>query len=211
MNRITTGLCALAAASVVGLVAAAPAQATAPAALDYTSQATLPVTRHWQSAPCPNSEAAPIRCLYQDGDLRGSVEALRFPAEPGHGRGKSQLRDIAASAYGGFREDRLTLCGSGYTVDPLRLVGRRSAGQAGVRWTLTLRRADGTVDEQIVLYASIADGYVRVLTASGTDEDSCYPGEGYEWPPSLLGANLHVLDRAVANAVLPASVDSSTR
>jgi hypothetical protein len=158
----------------------------------------------WSVAPCPGG--APLRCFTASGRVQGQQELLTFPTDSiSFFQGRSAaaaLRLLAEDAIKEFRKDRAEGC-QGYPVraDPVRTA--RVARRAGVRYSMELRRADGTVDERVVAYATVVGDRVVLFVSSASAPRPCLPPEGPTFTPSALRSLEPLLDGGVAAATLP--------
>jgi hypothetical protein len=133
---------------------------------------------------------APLRCLHgPDGQVRGTVELLRFPDDDrldGEGDAIAELQTIVAELETWLAEDRAEGCpGHTLTLDP-RIVTAVAGAPAVVRGH-ALRDADGLVVERsLVVY--VADGGDLVLVVvNATDPGGCgHQGELIELTPDEL-------------------------
>jgi hypothetical protein len=172
--------------------------------IDWAGTSTVALGDGWTVAPCPGG--APLRCFAKAGRVQGQQELLTFPTDSisfFEGRSRAAaLRLLAEDATREFRKDRAEGC-QGYTVraDPIRTA--RVARRAGVRYSVDLRRADGTVDERVVSYATVVGDRVVLFVSSASAPRSCLPPEGATFTPPVLRSLEPLLDGGVAAATLP--------
>ena len=161
-------------------------------AFDWARPRPVDLGGGWSIEDCEGD--APLFCVRRNGEIVGSLEALRFPLE-----GKPPEQQAAAFLET-FGDDRSKTCpGHRFVVDAISKM--TVADGPAIRYGFTLSNGDDVV-ERVVQYAGERDGRHVIIAANAVDEGGCLAREG-EFATANLIAFEPRLDALIRASGLP--------
>jgi hypothetical protein len=161
-------------------------------AFDWSRPRPVDLGGGWLIEDCEGD--APLFCVRRDGEIVGSLEALRFDLE---GKTPQQQADAFLET---FRGDRTQTCPA-HTFTAEQAIDVTTADGAAIRYGFTLSTGNDVV-ERVVQFAGERDGKHVVIAANAVDEGGCLAREG-EFATANLIAFEPRLDALIRASGLP--------